>query len=94
LSAAGMGRNTDRHAGQSTIHPYLQTGAGNEVINYSYLDPRYRIQTHVSVAYGTDNNTVEAVLVDAVRQVEGVLPDKPVDVLYVEIVGWRSPSTT
>jgi small-conductance mechanosensitive channel len=57
----------------------------NEVINYSYPDPQYRIQTHVGVAYGTDNDTVEAVIVDAVRQVEGVLRDKPVDALYVEM---------
>ena len=57
----------------------------NEVINYSYPDPQYRIQTHVGVAYGTDNDTVEAVIVDAVRKVEGVLPEKPVDALYVEM---------
>jgi MscS family membrane protein len=57
----------------------------NEVINYSYPDPQYRIQTHVGVAYGTDNDTVEAVIVQAVRQVEGVLSDKPVDALYVEM---------
>jgi MscS family membrane protein len=57
----------------------------NQVINYSYPDPRYRIQTHVGVAYGTDIETARQVIVEAVRQVEGVLPDKPVDALYIEM---------
>ena len=29
----------------------------NQVINYTYPDPRYRIQTHVGIAYGTDIET-------------------------------------
>ena len=45
----------------------------DEIINYSYPDPQYRIQTHVGIAYGTDNDFVEKNIVDAVRQVEGVL---------------------
>jgi MscS family membrane protein len=57
----------------------------NQVINYTYPDPRYRIQTHVGVAYGTDIETARRVLVEAVRGVEGVLPDKPVDALYHEM---------
>ena len=57
----------------------------NQVINYTFPDPRYRIQTHVSVGYGTDVKTVRNVMIDAVRQVEGVLVDKPVDALYIEM---------
>ena len=57
----------------------------NQVINYTFPDPRYRIQTHVGVAYGTDIETARRVLIDAVRGVEGVLPDKPVDALYNEM---------
>jgi len=57
----------------------------DEIINYSYPDPRYRIQTHVGVAYGTDNDFAEKVIEDAVRQVERVLPDRPVDVIYNEM---------
>jgi small-conductance mechanosensitive channel len=57
----------------------------NQVVNYTYPDPRYRIETHVGVAYGTDIETARRVLADAVRGVEGVLPDKPVDALYNEM---------
>jgi MscS family membrane protein len=57
----------------------------NQVINYNYPDPRYRMQTHVGIAFGTDVERARRVMADAVRQAEGVLPDEPVDVLYVEI---------
>jgi small-conductance mechanosensitive channel len=57
----------------------------NQVINYTYPDPRYRIQTHLGIAYGTDIKTAQRVVVDAVRGVEGVLPDRPVDALYHEM---------
>jgi small-conductance mechanosensitive channel len=57
----------------------------NQVVNYTYPDPRYRIQTHVEIAYGTDIERARRVLVEAVRDVEGVLPDKPVDALYIEM---------
>ena len=39
----------------------------------------------MGIAYGTDNDLVEKIMVDAVRQVEGVLPDKPVEALYIEM---------
>ncbi len=61
------------------------TISDNQVINYSYPDPRYRIQTHVGVAYGTDVEMVRQLLIDTVRQVEGVLPDRPVEALYIEM---------
>jgi MscS family membrane protein len=57
----------------------------NQVINYTYPDPRYRIETHVGIAYGTDIEYVRALLVDTVRGLEFVLPDKPVDALYIEM---------
>jgi len=57
----------------------------NQVINYTYPDPRYRIETHLGIAYGTDIETVRQVIIGAVRGVEGVLPDRPVDALYHEM---------
>jgi MscS family membrane protein len=66
------------------IVPNSTIGA-NQVVNYSYPDPRYRIQTHVGIAYGTDIEMARRIITDAVRQVAGVLQDKPVDVLYVEM---------
>ena len=56
----------------------------NQVINYTVPDPQYRIETHIGVDYNTDVEAARQVMVDAVRQVEGVLPDKPVEALYVE----------
>jgi len=57
----------------------------NQIINYTFPDPRYRIQTHLSIAYGTDIDTVRRIIIDTIRQVEGVLDDKPVDALYIEM---------
>jgi small-conductance mechanosensitive channel len=57
----------------------------NQVINYSYPDNRYRMQTHVGIAFGTGVERARQVIIDAVRQVQGVLDDKPVEALYVEV---------
>jgi small-conductance mechanosensitive channel len=66
------------------IVPNSVIGA-NQVINYTYPDPRYRIETHVGIAYGTDIETARRVIIQAVEKVEGVLPDRPVDALYNEM---------
>ena len=57
----------------------------NEVINYTYPDPRYRIQTHVDIAYGTDIEEARQIITKTVTQLQGVLVDKPVDALYIEM---------
>jgi small-conductance mechanosensitive channel len=57
----------------------------NQVINYTYPDPHYRIQTHVGIAYGTDIETARQLIIETVRGVEGVLADRPVDALYNEM---------
>jgi MscS family membrane protein len=57
----------------------------NQVINYSYPDPRYRIETHVGIGYGSDIEAVRRIIVGTVREVEGVVLDKPVDALYVDM---------
>ncbi len=59
--------------------------SNNQVINYTFPDPRYRTETRVGIAYGTDIEMARSVIADAVRCVEGVLPDKPVDALYAEM---------
>ncbi|MFC2023228.1 mechanosensitive ion channel family protein [Chloroflexota bacterium] len=61
------------------------TLVNSQVVNFTYPDPRYRIQTHVGIAYGTDIETARQVLVDTVRRVDGVLVDEPVDALYIEM---------
>jgi MscS family membrane protein len=66
------------------IVPNSVIGA-NQVINYSYPDPRYRIQTHVGIGYGADLEAARQIIVNTIRQVEGVLPSEPVDALYIEM---------
>jgi MscS family membrane protein len=57
----------------------------NQVVNYTYPDPQYRVETHVGIGYGSDIEAVRRIIIDTLRQVEGVLPDKPVDALYNEM---------
>ena len=54
------------------------------IVNHSYPDTQYRIQIHVGVAYGTDIEQARKVIVEAVRKVEGVLTDHPVEALFLE----------
>jgi MscS family membrane protein len=60
------------------------TIGSNQVTNYSYPDPSYRSETHLSVTDGTDLETARRLIVDTVRGVEGVLADRPIDALYID----------
>ena len=57
----------------------------SQVVNYTFPDPRYRIQMEIGVGYGTDIEQIRRIIIDTVSRVEGVLTDKPVDALYVEM---------
>lgn len=63
------------------VVPNVNMGA-NEIANYTRPDPTYRVQTDLRVVYGSDADQVQSVLEQATRGVDGVLPDKPVEVLY------------
>jgi small-conductance mechanosensitive channel len=54
------------------------------IVNHSYPDTQYRLQVRIGVAYGTDLEFARKVMVDAVSKVEGVLPDKSVEALFLE----------
>ena len=58
------------------------TISGDQIINYAYPDPRYRIQIEIGIGYGQDIEKVRRVLVETVEKVEGVLSDQGVDALY------------
>lgn len=58
--------------------------SNNQVVNYTYPDPRYRIQSEIGVAYGTDLRLVRQVITTALQGAEGVLPEMPVDILFME----------
>ena len=72
------------------IVPNSTIGA-SQVINYSFPDTSYRVQIEIGVAYGSDFDQVRRIIHDAVRGVDGVLPDKPVDAL---ILGFGDSSRT
>ena len=72
------------------IVPNSTIGA-SQVINYSFPDTSYRVQIEIGVAYGSDFDQVRRVIHDAVRGIDGVLPDKPVDAL---ILGFGDSSRT
>ena len=55
----------------------------SEVVNYTSPDPLFRAKTEVRIAYNTDMETVRQIITAAVRNVEGVLADRPVDVLFI-----------
>jgi small-conductance mechanosensitive channel len=42
------------------------------------------VQIEIGIGYGADIEAVRRIIRDAVRKVEGVLPDKPVDALFLE----------
>ena len=54
------------------------------VVNYAYPNTDYRNQIHVGVAYGTDIEKARNILVDAVREVEGVDAERKVEALFLE----------
>jgi small-conductance mechanosensitive channel len=56
----------------------------SQVVNYTYPDPSYRVQAEIGIAYGSDPDQVTQVIVEAVGGVEGVLAEKPVEVLLLE----------
>jgi small-conductance mechanosensitive channel len=56
----------------------------SQVVNYTFPDTRFRAETEIGVAYGTDVEKMREVIDQAVRSVEGVLPDKPVDIYYLK----------
>ncbi len=57
----------------------------SQVVNYTFPDPRYRVQMDIGVGYGMDIEQVRRIVIETVSRVEGVLTDKPVDALYVEM---------
>jgi small-conductance mechanosensitive channel len=59
--------------------------SSSQIVNYTYPDPQYRIQIEIGIGYGQDIENVRKIIIDAVSHVEGVLQDKPVDALYVDM---------
>jgi MscS family membrane protein len=60
------------------------TIGNNQIINYTYPDPTYRVQIEIGIGYDADIDETRHIIEDAVKQVDGVLQDKPVDALFLE----------
>ena len=56
----------------------------SRIINYTYPSPEFRMLVDLHIAYDTDLTKAKSVIYDAVRKVDGVLPDKEVEVLLFE----------
>ena len=54
------------------------------IVNHAYPDTQYRIEIEVGVAYGTDLELARSTIIDAVRSVDGVLPERPVEALFLQ----------
>jgi small-conductance mechanosensitive channel len=54
----------------------------NQVINFTYPDPRFRTEVEFQLDYKEDLNHIRRVVVEGVRSVEGVIEDEPVDALF------------
>ncbi len=61
------------------------TIGNNQVINYTFPDPQYRVQMDIGVGYGQDVEEVRRIIVTTLRNVDGILSDRPVDALYSEM---------
>jgi small-conductance mechanosensitive channel len=68
---------------RTVIVPNSKIGA-SQIVNYTYPDLEYRVYSDIAVAYGSDFGQVRRVALAAVRGVEGVLLDQPIDVLFKE----------
>ena len=56
----------------------------SQVVNYSFPDSTYRVETQIRIAYDSDLDKAREVISGALRGVDGVLTDKPVEVFFLE----------
>ena len=57
------------------------------LVNYTYPDTTYRIQIELPISYGADVEHVRETIIQAVRGVEGVEPDRKVEALFLKFTG-------
>ena len=54
------------------------------IVNYSAPSTRYRVQTNVGVAYGTDIEQARSVMIEAIRTQDWVMKDQRIEALFLE----------
>ena len=55
----------------------------NMVVNYSRPDTQYRNEIEIEVAYGSDIELVRKTIIEAVKKVKGVLPNRRIEALFL-----------
>ena len=76
--------------------------ANQQLDNYTYPDPTYRMQLDIGIKYDANISQVREIISKAVAAIEEILPDKPVEVLLIEFgesgltyrVRWWVPTQT
>ena len=53
------------------------------IVNYSYPDTKYRVETNVGVAYGTDVEFAREVMIAAIRKQDWVMQDERIEALFL-----------
>ncbi|MEM7334892.1 MAG: mechanosensitive ion channel family protein [Chloroflexota bacterium] len=54
------------------------------IVNYSAPDTKYRVETHVGVAYGTDIEHARSVMIEAIRAQDWVMKEERIEALFLE----------
>jgi MscS family membrane protein len=54
------------------------------VVNYSFPDTVFRVETTVTVAYGTDIERARQVMIDAIRAQDWVMKERLIEALFLE----------
>jgi MscS family membrane protein len=54
------------------------------VVNYSVPNSYFRVETHVSIAYGSDLEKARQTMIEAIKDEPWVMSDRPVEVLFLE----------
>ena len=57
----------------------------NQVVNYTYPTPDYRMETKLDIPYGTDIENVRQIIKKTIAPIEGILADSVVEVLCHEM---------
>jgi MscS family membrane protein len=54
------------------------------IVNHSYPDTRYRVQTEIGIAYGTDIEKARQVMIEAISAQAWVMKDERIEALFLE----------
>lgn len=57
----------------------------SQIVNYSYPDPHYRLQVDILVNDKSDLEEIRQIMIDTVKEIDGVLEDKPINALVQEL---------